>query len=74
LACLREPFTQARHSLLLPCLNPFRFPTVKQNQCSRFSAVVPGGQPSAAALETLSTDLQSSPFTWVVNIAAGELP
>lgn len=35
------------------------------------SAVVPGGQPSAAALETLGTSLTSSPYTWVVNIAAG---
>ncbi|WWD16388.1 hypothetical protein CI109_100814 [Kwoniella shandongensis] len=34
-------------------------------------AVIPGGQVSAAAIETLSDSLSTSPFTWNVNLAAG---
>ncbi|WWC88054.1 uncharacterized protein L201_002957 [Kwoniella dendrophila CBS 6074] len=34
-------------------------------------AVIPGGQVSAAAIETLSSDLTTAPYTWNVNLASG---
>jgi len=37
-----------------------------------YSAVIPGEQTTAAAISTLSTSLTSSPYTWTVNLAAGE--
>lgn len=37
------------------------------------SAAIPGGQVSAAAIETINDNLSSSPYTWTVNLAAGEI-
>lgn len=37
---------------------------------ARSSAVIPGGQPSAAALETFPTQDAPGSYTWIVNIAA----
>ncbi|EIW66478.1 hypothetical protein M231_03013 [Tremella mesenterica] len=34
-------------------------------------AVIPGGQVTAAAIETISSDATSSPLTWTVNLASG---
>ncbi|KIR76682.1 hypothetical protein I305_05900 [Cryptococcus gattii E566] len=34
-------------------------------------AAIPGGQVSAAAIETINDNLSSSPYTWTVNLAAG---
>ncbi|WWC68516.1 uncharacterized protein I206_102445 [Kwoniella pini CBS 10737] len=34
-------------------------------------AVIPGGQVSAAAIETIDDNLTSSPLTWTVNLASG---
>jgi hypothetical protein len=40
---------------------------------TKISAVIPGGQPSAPAIEFVSDALTSSPYTWTVNLAAGKL-
>ncbi|EAL17824.1 hypothetical protein CNBL0860 [Cryptococcus deneoformans B-3501A] len=34
-------------------------------------AAIPGGQVSAAAIETINDSLTTSPYTWTVNLAAG---